>query len=68
MATEFISKGEEIHISYLPAMAEGSNTCKVRQEYVKEWYGFSCLCQQCCIKVRFKIITVIPLILVTLET
>merc|ERR1711997_605015 len=60
VATEFISKGEEIHISYLPAMAEGSNTCKVRQEYMKEWYGFSCLCQQCCIKdlgnVRTKVI------------
>jgi len=60
VATEFISKGEEIHISYLPAMAEGSDTCKVRQEYVREWYGFSCLCQQCCIKdldnVRTKII------------
>ena len=52
VATQFIPEGEEIFISYLPAMAEGSAPCKIRQEYVKEWYGFSCLCKQCCIKVN----------------
>jgi len=50
VATQFIAEGEEIFISYLPAMAEGSAPSKIRQEYVKEWYGFSCLCKQCCIK------------------
>jgi len=50
VATEFISKGKEIFISYLPAIAEGSAPCKVRQRYVQKWYGFSCVCKQCCIK------------------
>jgi len=50
VATRFISEGEEISISYLPAMAEGSAPSKVRKEYTRQWYGFSCICQQCCIK------------------
>ena len=54
VATRFISEGEEISISYLPAMAEGSAPSKVRKEYTREWYGFSCICQQCCIKVRLQ--------------
>jgi len=60
VATRLINEGEEIFISYLPAMAEGSAPTKVRQSYVREWYGFSCLCKQCCVKdldkIRSKII------------
>lgn len=60
VATKLITEGEEIFISYLPAMAEGSAPTKVRQGYIREWYGFACSCKQCCVKdldkIRSKII------------
>ena len=39
--------GQEIYISYLPAIAEGSQIRKIRQDYTEEWYGFRCQCFEC---------------------
>lgn len=50
MAIRDIQPGEEITLSYLPAGNEGSDVKSVRQAYTREWYGFQCSCQTCCLK------------------
>ena len=47
VATQSISKGEEITISYLHADKEHSDEKYVRQKYLKRWYGFICQCRTC---------------------
>ena len=52
VATKDIREGEEITISYLPAADEGSAPTDVRRAYLREWYGFQCLCRTCCMEVK----------------
>ena len=47
VATQFISKGEEITITYLHADTENSEIKSIRQRYLKRWYGFICDCRTC---------------------
>ncbi len=47
VATRDIKAGEEITISYLPAAKEGSDVREVRQDYMRQWYGFRCCCKAC---------------------
>ena len=51
VATKIIELGEEITLSYLSALVEGSDQQKTRMDYLLEWYGFQCNCQTCCLKV-----------------
>ena len=47
VATRFIAKGEEVTTNYMPASGEGSGDAKTRMEYLREWYGFRCVCPSC---------------------
>jgi len=42
-----IEAGEEVCISYLPQAEEGSDVRKIRQNYLKSFYGFRCQCSIC---------------------
>nr|ACO15629.1 SET domain-containing protein 5 [Caligus clemensi] len=48
VATEDIASGEEITLSYLPSLTEGTAPRRMRQEYLRLWYQFDCLCKICC--------------------
>lgn len=50
VATAAIAAGEEVFISYLPQCEEGSDVRKVRQNYLKTYYGFRCTCAVCAMK------------------
>ena len=47
VATGTIIEGEEITITYLHADEENSEEKKIRQWYLKRWYGFTCQCKTC---------------------
>ena len=47
IAVRPIKAGEEITLSYLPANGEGSDVATKRRDYLKEYYGFYCICQAC---------------------
>ena len=51
VATRHIKQGEEITLNYMPAKDEGSDCFEVRQDYLRTWYGFRCICQACTIQV-----------------
>lgn len=42
-----IEAGEEVCISYLPQAEEGSDVRKIRQNYLRSFYGFRCQCDTC---------------------
>jgi len=47
IAVKPIEKGAEITLSYLPANGEGSDVALKRKDYLKENYGFDCICSAC---------------------
>jgi len=47
VAVKPIAKGAEITLSYLPAFGEGSADSETRKAYLREWYGFECVCLAC---------------------
>ena len=47
IAVKQIKEGTEVTISYLPANREGSDIRKIRHDYLKEKYGFNCICSAC---------------------
>lgn len=47
IAVQPIKQGQEITLSYLAANGEGSDIAKKRQEYLREYYGFQCVCAAC---------------------
>lgn len=51
VAIKPIGKGKEITVSYLPAGDFGSDVRDVRQAYLRQYYGFQCLCSTCTLKV-----------------
>jgi hypothetical protein len=42
----------QITISYMPVADEGSDLREVRQDYLREWYGFQCACAECTLQVQ----------------
>ena len=56
VATAAITVGEEVFISYLPQCQEGSDVRKVRQNYLKTYYGFRCTCAVCAMKVSLYVL------------
>merc|ERR1719376_1749628 len=47
VAVRAIAKGSEITLSYMPALGEGSGDADTRKAYLREWYGFNCVCVAC---------------------
>jgi len=47
IAVKPIKKGQEITLSYLPSNGVGSDLMVKRRDYLREYYGFHCVCLAC---------------------
>ena len=58
VSTDFIAKGQEVLLCYMPSADEATDIRKVRRDYLETWYGFKCTCAVCLLKV-IKLLAVI---------